>query len=305
MWIPVTLLCALSFSARDAVVKALSNQNVKIFRVLVIAGFFTSVFATGFALIFFRGQIEFSRLLQPESLKWILIFASLDSFATILQFKALSLSPLSLTAPFLAFSPVLVPLFSWILLGENSSFLSYAGIFLVVIGSYVLFFDNPKDLLAPFKNLWKEKGSLLMFSVAVIYSFSAVVVRKTVLVVGVANLAVVYNFIGFLFVLIVLTVSAQWKNVQKSGDENPLPLKKRILLYGGVSLFGSVSFISHFIGASMVSANYMIPVKRTSMLFSILIAYFFFDEKNIKSRLLGGGLMLGGVALTAILGGSS
>ena len=43
----------------------------------------------------------------------------------------------------------------------------------------------------------------------------------------------------------------------------------------------------------------MIAVKRTSLLFGILLGALFFHERDLTAHILAGGLMLGGVFLIA------
>jgi multidrug transporter EmrE-like cation transporter len=51
------------------------------------------------------------------------------------------------------------------------------------------------------------------------------------------------------------------------------------------------------IALSQLETAYMIALKRTSILFSVVLGYFFFKESYFGLRLVAAGLMLTGVCL--------
>ena len=58
--------------------------------------------------------------------------------------------------------------------------------------------------------------------------------------------------------------------------------------------------LSHFTALSMTDVAYMISVKRTSLIFSVIYGKFLFGEKNTGERLLGSVLMVAGVVLITV-----
>jgi uncharacterized membrane protein len=72
----------------------------------------------------------------------------LEIAAIILYVKAIKLSPLSLTIPFLAVSPVFIILIAFILLGEFPDRSGLLGILLIVIGAYLLNIKTTKEDLS-------------------------------------------------------------------------------------------------------------------------------------------------------------
>jgi drug/metabolite transporter (DMT)-like permease len=113
----------------------------------------------------------------------LLALVSLFNLAANLLFvRSVQLSPLSLTTPYLSFTPVFAALVSWLLFSERPSAMSATGIVIVASGAFVL---NPgqnfkKDLLAPFKALLHERGSLLMVLVALLFSVMPIIDKKAV-----------------------------------------------------------------------------------------------------------------------------
>jgi len=92
-----------------------------------------------------------------------------------MQVRALSISPLSLTIPFLAFTPLFMLLTGWVVLREVPNAQGVAGILLIVAGAYAINIDKIRGgVLAPFKAIAREPGSRLMLIVAFIWSISSV-----------------------------------------------------------------------------------------------------------------------------------
>jgi drug/metabolite transporter (DMT)-like permease len=90
--------------------------------------------------------------------------------------RALQVSPLSLTIPFLSFSPVFTVLFSRGLLGEAPQPLQALGIGWVVLGAFLLNLAR-EDLRRPSRFLsgvTRERGSLMMLAAALLWSLGSI-----------------------------------------------------------------------------------------------------------------------------------
>ena len=112
--------------------------------------------------------------LDAEFYRAFAIALPLEIVTIILYIKALRVSPLSLTLPFLAITPVFLIFISYLLVGEKVSFQGGAGIFLIAEGSYTLNISEiKKGILEPFRSIPREKGSVFMICVALIYCFTA------------------------------------------------------------------------------------------------------------------------------------
>jgi len=59
---------------------------------------------------------------------------------------------------------------------------------------------------------------------------------------------------------------------------------------------------SHTLAISLIQAAYMISVKRTSLLFGVLLGAILFKEREIRERLTGAGIMMCGVLLIGLFG---
>ena len=95
--------------------------------------------------------------------------------------KAIKVSPLSLTIPFLSFTPVFMILTGFLVLGEVPNKWGVFGIGFVVAGSYALHSaEVTHGYLAPFRAIFKEPGSWLMLIVSLLYSVLAVLGKKAI-----------------------------------------------------------------------------------------------------------------------------
>ena len=167
MWIIYSLLTAFFLATSDALTK----------RVLVSRD---EYFVAWARLMFCLPPLILSFLfLEIPSLDrtfWIATFCALplEILAIILYTKALKISPMSLTIPFLALTPLFLIVISYLVLGEKVSLYGGMGIMLMAVGGYALNLHKvKKDLLEPVKTILREKGSLMMIAVAFIFSLTS------------------------------------------------------------------------------------------------------------------------------------
>ncbi len=288
LWLPVTLLTALSSATGDTLLKArfahLTPGGMAVVRSVAPLPFLCPVLL----------YIDWPRL-DPVFYQTLACLVPLEITALLLYMKAIKTSPLSLTIPFLAFTPVFIILTGWIVLGEEVSARGVAGILLTVCGSYVLHLNlgREKGLLAPFKAILQERGSALMLIVAVIYSLTSVLGKKAVLHSGPVF------FAAFYFVLLALVVPAFVLPFDAKSRGRGKELARPTAAWLAVGLAQGVMVITHMCAINMVTAAYMIAVKRTSLVFSVIFGRLFFAEEHPAQRLAGASLMLVGVAIIA------
>ena len=107
---------------------------------------------------------------------WLAVAAllPLEITALVLYVKAIRVSPLSLSVPFMALSPVFILFFAFIFLGETPSATGLAGIGLIVTGAYLLNASAGKEgALGPIRAAIREKGAVLMAIVSLIYAVTS------------------------------------------------------------------------------------------------------------------------------------
>lgn len=288
MWLALGLLTALATSSRDAVVKrAFSHLTPVEMGLYPLCASFPLFLAAAFLV----------PPPPPDPLFWGGLAGAipLNAVAYFLYMRAIKISPLSLTVPFLSFTPVFLTLTGYVGLGEQVSPGGIAGIVLILAGSYALNVDFRKPHpLGPVRAAIREKGSNLMMVVAFIYACTTVfdklaIVHSSPLTYG------AYFYIFFSPILFLLCRAG------KRIPEGFFRKEDRMKAVGaGVLLF--IEAMSHVLALSLVKAAYMIALKRQSILFSVIYGKFIFKESNMVARLTGAVLMVAGTVLIALLG---
>ena len=288
-WVLLTILCAFSLAAADAVTKRrLSGYSG---RELVLIRF-------GFAGLLLAPLAVLDPIPPVPMAFWLWIAAliPLELLAMWLYLLAIRDSPLSHSLPYLAFTPVFTTATGLLVLGEQISLRGFLGILLVVVGAYLLNIEHARgggvrSWLAPFPAILRERGSRLMLSVAALYSLTSVMGKGAVQYVPARTFGPLYWCILGLSSLVVFSIGR--------------PGLVRVLWrqpgwHVLVGIMTAVMIITHFMAIAKVEVAYMIAVKRTSLLFGILFGALLFKERNLGRNMLAGVLMVLGVAVIVI-----
>lgn len=234
--------------------------------------------------------------LESQFWLWIAALMPLEILAMMLYSLAIRDSALHLTLPYLAFTPVFNVVTGKLILGESVSSDKLLGILLVVFGAYLLnskkyAITHPKHLLLPLLSIVSERGSRLMLITAVIYSFTSVLGKGAMQYVGPDYFGAFYfSILGSVSLLVVMVVRPKSFKVlyQKPG---------KVMMVG---VFMGIMVIAHFMAIALVEVAYMITVKRTSLLFGIILGAIMFSEKNLGQHFIAGSFMVTGVAVILI-----
>ncbi|MBN2332996.1 MAG: EamA family transporter [Deltaproteobacteria bacterium] len=224
---------------------------------------------------------------------WPALFAGglLHIGATILYIKALKASDLSLTIPMITLTPLFLLVTSPLMLGELPSAASMTGIILIVVGSYLLnIHEYHKGFLEPFRALVREPGPRLMLGVALIWSVTANIDK--IGITGSSPLAWVIAVDSFVAVAPIVWL------LSPAAERRLSTMRIRKLAPIGLSAALVLILQMHAIQLTLVP--YVIAIKRTSVLFSILFGLLVFGEKRIRERLLGAAIMVVGVVIIAM-----
>jgi drug/metabolite transporter (DMT)-like permease len=278
-WVLLSLAAAFTLATSDALTKkALSSGNEYIVAWLRLIFSLPLLF-----LIFFFIPV-------PELDKdfYIAFFLSLplEILSIVLYIKALKLSPLSLTLPFLALTPVFLIFVSYVILGEKVSLWGSLGILLIASGGYTLNISKIKEgILEPLRAIKREKGSVLMIGVALIYSLTSSLGKMAIEHSSPLFFGVTY-FAALTFFFAPIALYKRQEINRKAALSVVLP-----------GVFYSLMVVSHMIAISLAKVAYVISVKRMSLIAGVLYGYLFFKEKNIRERLFGAMLMFVGFVM--------
>jgi drug/metabolite transporter (DMT)-like permease len=139
-WVFLSLASAFFLATSDALVKKAVQQENE-----YLVAWFRLVFSLP-VLVIILFWIPWPDL-DADFYRAFFIALPIELITIILYIKALKLSPLSLTVPFLALTPVFIISVSYIVLGEKVSPLGAIGIMLIAAGSYFLNIETIKDFL--------------------------------------------------------------------------------------------------------------------------------------------------------------
>jgi uncharacterized membrane protein len=286
VWPIFALLTALSASIKDIFSKhGLKNANLNEYIITWSLKFFS--------LILIIPLLIFTGIPSLGNYFWHALFIGgiLNTIAALLYMKAIKNSDLSLTIPMTTFTPLFLLATSPIILHEFPSIYGLIGIILIVIGSYTLNIkEKHKGFLAPFKALLRNDGPKLMLTVAFIWSITSNIDK-----IGIKNSSpifwVISNMIFWSILLSIIMIIKSKKSIKN------IPLNLKVLIPIGV--FDGLAAITQMIAVNMTLVAYVISIKRTSSILSVLSGYFIFKEKNIKERLLGVVIMVIGVIFIA------
>ncbi len=288
MWIFLALLSAF-FTATTAAVSKIALRDNDAY----LVGWVRCVMSLPIllSLLFF---IKIPHL-DPVFFYTMLFLLPLELVAYLLYLKALKLSPLSLTIPFMALTPVFMILTSRLILGEHILPMGIAGILLVFIGAYILNLKmHNYSLLGPIRSIMEERGSVYMIIVAFIYSLTAVL----------GKLAIGYSspmfIIAVYFPVITILLTPIMIIRFRKGKANLNNLARQKILFISLGVLFSITVLVHFLALNMASAAYMIALKRLSTVFGIVYGWLLFKERHVISRLLGAGVMVLGVILISL-----
>lgn len=285
-WVTLALLSAFFLASADAVTKRYLSKCRSSEIVLVRFGI------SGVLLLPVL-------LVQPWPLlgvtfwSWMILLIPLEIIALLLYMRAITDSPLALTLPYLAFTPAFNTITGYLILGETISLAGFSGIMLIVGGTWLLNLEAGNStsvlgVIAPFRAIFRHKGSRIMLLVAAIYSVTSVMGKA-------AMQPVTPEFFGpFYFV----TVGAATIFLFLVRDRSSFRIAWQhpwVSLLLGILMTGMV--ITHFYALEKVEVAYMIAVKRTSLLFGIVYGTWLFKETGAVKNLFAGTLMVVGVYL--------
>jgi len=249
---------------------------------------FVSLFAL--LLILFTGIPE----IKPAFYYSIIIASVIDVMAGACFLNAIASTQLAKTFPLVAFTPIFLIGTSFVFLGELPSISALAGILLIVCGAYLLGAESIKvGVLEPIRLLLKEKGQQQMLIAAFLFSFMAVFFKKAILNSSPFFAFAITQLLSTLFLTLLFLKKKTLGLLFKGTTDNFKPL-----FVAGI--VGFLSGITLFAAFKLGLAAYVISVRRTSILFTIILGYVFFKEDHLIKSLIIGSIMVLGILLISL-----
>ncbi len=287
LWLILSLLTALATASQDAWVKKHFSH---------LTAYDMLAFPFLYSLPLFLITLPFVPL-PPLDQTFYWSFAAslpLNFIPFLIYMKAIRRSPLSLTLPYLAFTPVFMIFTGFVVLDEMPNLEGKIGILLTCLGSYVLNLEHGRcSWAAPLKAVFTETGSWLMLIVAFIFSLSSVVGKQAIL-----HSSPLFFTVTFFAALSAVSLLALWA----AGKIHP----RTFATHRAAGMVAGLLFFAHALlhgfAISLAKAAYMIAVKRISALIGIMYGGLFFSEKHLVIRFVGACLMVAGAVLITVWG---
>jgi drug/metabolite transporter (DMT)-like permease len=225
---------------------------------------------------------------------WLFFFylcldTGLVGIATILYFRALQISPISLCVPFLAFTPVFLLVTGLLFLGERVSCKDMAGVGFVVLGSLLM---NRRPLqrgwLEPLRALIREKGSRYMLVVGCIFSITNPIDKRLVEMSDPFFHAWAYAVMLVLLLGLSLLIKRR-----------PLALVTRpswgwIVL---AALLEATALLLQFVSHKYIQVVITISLKRAGVILTVIFGGLIFREHHMVERLIAASVMTAGALM--------
>ena len=178
----------LSFFA--AIFEALLNTVVYKFKANVkplTMGFGQLLFIFPFALVMLLFFYEIP-VLSSMAIIYISIFGFINVLGRILYIKAVHLSGLAKTVPFLSFTPIFLIIYGFFDPTERLSLYSIAGVAMIIGGAFIISMNkHANNAGGILKFITKERGTQLALLTALVYAFTSLIARKAQLEIGPEN----------------------------------------------------------------------------------------------------------------------
>lgn len=229
----------------------------------------------------------------PRFFELLFICSFFDTAAAVLYYKALQISEISLIAPISSFNPIFVLVFATFLLHENPTPIKIVGIFIVVIGSYLLNISDIKTgLTKPFKKLFSDRGVQMFLITNFIWGLTPVFQKRALFETKPVSPLSVPLVEGIFIVLMLLPILIKSRSIKSFAIKN----SKLLIFFGIMTTFAQFAALSAF---ALNNVAYASAIFRLSALFSVILGAVFFNEKHIKERFLGASVMIAGTILMA------
>lgn len=250
-----------------------------------------------FALPFFL-PLLFDQLSQemPTWDVWLVgIMAAvlfLQIVSNVFYFRAIKSSDLSLTIPIISFTPLFLLATSPLILKEFPGKWDILGIIFVVGGSYILKIKSKNEgYFAPLKALFRENGPRFMLGVAVIWSFLSTFNKM-----GIEKSSPIF----WAALTSTVLATAMTPMILYTSKENVKLIPQNFFYLFLIGVLQGLTILCFMQAMKLTLVAQAVSVKRTSILFSVLLGHLFLQEPGIQERMTGATVMLVGVVIITL-----
>src|SRR3989344_1901826 len=287
MWLVLALVAAFFTASRDPIYKKLLTADINLYVLggmqFIIAGILLGI------VVVITG-------IPPVESGFVVAVCGtviLNIFAVWLHFRAIKLGDISIVSPLLSLTPVFAIGTSFIMLGEMPTALGICGIFLVVLGSYVLQWhsqgESPIKIL---RRMRQNKATLYIIAVAALFSISANFDRAAATAATPLFGSMVIDLtLGA--ALIALSPLEKRESIKRSLSFSTVPWLAALGLLFAIGTWAQNTALT------LEIVPYVNAATRSSAIVSVLYGAYILREGHVKWRFLGAIIMLIGISLFA------
>ena len=294
LWIVFALISAVFFSAKDLIAKKLFVKDHINHKHIVMHEYIFYLIV----LLFFIPSIDFTSFVTY----WYLYLFKAVSVGTagFVYFRLLAKHSITTVAPLTNLSPLLLLLFSLVILGEMVSTLQIIGILIMVVATYYLeivlqHHHRVKCVGCHWYTIRKQEARFFIAVLVMLAAFSlAAVADKLVL----AQVNIQTNvFFTAVLVLIILATYYKPKSIIESVKQ--YKTTPQTILFASINTLSTL-FVLLAIAIPTALVSLIIPLRRSATLFSALFGGLMFHEDHVVKKVLAVLLMIIGVFLMVI-----
>ncbi len=225
----------------------------------------------------------------PTWLIYLSIEVVLVACSTILFFRAIQVTAISLCMPYISFTPVFLIVTGYVMLGELPASQKLIGVGLIFVGSIVMHRQLfSAGWLEPIKAIWRERGCLYMLLVGFINSITNPIDKKLVGMTDAFTQACAFG-VGMVFFFTVLAF------VRRANTRQVIRAAPGWIVLAGT--LEAVALLFQLSSHYYIDVVITISIKRAGIILTVLLGWLVFKERDIGDKLIAASVMLIGVLI--------
>jgi transporter family protein len=212
--------------------------------------------------------------------------------------KALRRQDISIVVPIINLDAGVTAIIAWLALGETLAAKQMLGLVVLLIGTYVLHISGAphvvgtkRDLLFPFRELWKHPGGRFAFIGVFAFAINAILDRTLLQHMSWETYLAYVLPITMVFFLLLSAARGHTFTTYRHSWKNILPW---VFL---ASVFYLISNITSSIAIGLAPIGLVIAIKRGGTLIDVLVSGKIFHERAIVPKAIAASVMLVGLFL--------
>lgn len=209
----------------------------------------------------------------------VLILLNLISLYFFLS--VLKTGELSTYIPLLSFTPLFSAVYAHLILNEKLNYFQYIGIFLIILGAFLLYLDKVVSITKSSFNLLKNKNFFMITTVSLIWSLTPVLDKECMKYTDIYLHGFIQSFGMLVFFLFLFRKQVRVKTLSLYRKAEVNYLIAALVVLGFLSTFFQLLTLNYSLVAELESLKRSIGV-----ILSLFFGYYIFKERINLSKIL-------------------